>query len=172
MLRRLMFFGAGALISIIFLSLLGSENRLKSTFYSYVDYFNPEKRVVGQLLLSDSIIYINNDSSEIANFLEGSWVNHELTNKEDYPQIFVLDNLVEEITSRLTVHFYHKEDHKIEGRIKKYSKSVFQEIKTGITLSKRSYKSYYSLIGIFFLVMIPVILLVRKLIRKRRLQDE
>ena len=69
MLRRLMFFGAGALISIIFLS-LGPENRLKSTFYSYVDYFNPEKRVVDQLLLSDSIIYINNDSSEIANFLE------------------------------------------------------------------------------------------------------
>ena len=171
MLRRLKFFGVGALISIIFLS-LGPENRLKSTFYSYVDYFNPEKRVVGQLLLSDSIIYINNDSSEIANFLEGSWVNHELTNKENYPQIFVLDNLVEEITSRLTVHFYHKEEYKDEGEMKRYSKSVFQKIETGITLSKRSYKSYYSLIGIFFLVMIPVSLLVRKLIRKRRLQDE
>tara|TARA_B110000196_G_scaffold176620_1_gene151455 strand:+ start:55 stop:570 length:516 start_codon:yes stop_codon:yes gene_type:complete len=171
MLRRLKFFGAGALISIIFLS-LGPENRLKSTFYSYVDYFNPEKRVVDQLLLSDSIIYINNDSSEIANFLEGSWVNHELTNKEDYPQIFILDNLVEEITFRLTVHFYHKEEYKIEGKMKRYSKSVFQEIETGITLSKRSYKSYYYLIGIFFLVMIPVSLLVRKLIRKRRLQDE
>ena len=171
MLRRLKFFGAGALISIIFLS-LGPENRLKSTFYSYVDYFNPEKRVVDQLLLSDSIIYINNDSSEIANFLEGSWVNHELTNKEGYPQIFVLDNLVKEITSRLTVHFYHKEEYKVEGEMKRYNKSVFQEIETGITLSKRSYKSYYSLIGIFFLVMIPVSLLVRKLIRKRRLQDE
>ena len=167
MLRRLMFFGAGALISIIFVSLLGTENRLKSTFYSYVDYFNPEKRVVGQLLLSDSIIYINNDSSEIANFLEGSWVNHALTNKEGYPQIFVLDNLVEEILSRLTVHFYHKEEHKVERERKRYSKAVFQEIETGITLSKRSYKSYYSLIGIFFLIMIPVSLLVRKLIRKR-----
>ena len=166
MLRRLKFFGAGALISIIFLS-LGPENRLKSTFYSYVDYFNPEKRVVDQLLLSDSIIYINNDSSEIANFLEGSWVNHELTNKEDYPQIFILDNLVEEITSRLTVHFYHKEEYKVEGERKRYSKSIFQEIETGITLSKRSYKSYYFLIGIFFLIMIPVSLLVRKLIRKR-----
>ena len=171
MLRRLKFFGAGALISIIFLS-LGPENRLKSTFFSYVDYFNPEKRVVDQLLLSDSIIYINNDSSKIVNFLERSWVNHELTNKEGYPQIFVLDNLVEEITSRLTVHFYHKEEYKVEGEMKRYSKSVFKEIETGITLSKRSYKSYYSLIGIFFLVMIPVSLLVRKLIRKRRLQDE
>ena len=164
--RRLLFFGFGALISIFFLS-LGPENRLKSTFYAYVDYFNPEKRVVSQLLLSDDIIYTNNDSSEIANLLEGSWVNHELTNKENYPQIFVLDNLVKEIPSRLTVHFYNKEERKVEGEMKRYSKSVFQEIETGITLSKRSYKSYYSLIGIFFLIMIPVSLLVRKLIRKR-----
>ena len=49
MLRRLMFFGAGALISIIFLS-SGPENRLKSTFYSYVDYFNDGERVVGQMI--------------------------------------------------------------------------------------------------------------------------
>jgi len=164
--RRLLFFGFGALISIFFLS-MGPENRLKSTFYSYVDYFNPEKRVVGQLLLSDSIIYIKNDSSEIADFLEGSWINHELTNKEKYPQIFVLDNLVKEIPSRFKVYFYDKEEHKAEGEMKRYSKSVFQEIETGITLSKRSYQSYYSLIGIFFFIMIPVSLLVRKLIRKR-----
>jgi len=164
--RRLLFFGFGALISISFLS-MGPENRLKNTFYSYVDYFNPEKRVVNQLLLSDSIIYKNNDSSEIANLLEESWINHELTNKENYPQIFILDNLVEKIPSRLTVHFYHKEEYKTEGERKRYSKTIFQEIETGTTLSKRSYKSYYSLIGIFFLIMIPVSLLVRKLIRKR-----
>ena len=166
MTRRLLFFGAGALISIIFLS-MGPENRMKKVFNDYVDYFNPEKRVVDQLLLSDSIIYTNNDSSKIANLLEESWINHELTNKEKYPQIFVLDNLVEEIPSRLTVHFYHKEERKVELERKRYSKSVFKEIKTGITLSKRSYKSYYFLIGIFFLIMIPVSLLVRKLIRKR-----
>ena len=164
--RRLLFFGFGALISIFFLS-MGPENRLKSTFYSYVDYFNPEKRVVEQLLLSDSIIYANNDSSKIVNLLEESWINHELTNKETYPQIFVLDNSVEDIPSRLTVHFYHKEEYKVEREKKRYSKAVFQEIETGIALSKRSYKSYYSLIGIFFLIMIPVSLLVRKLIKKR-----
>ncbi|HIG31994.1 MAG TPA: hypothetical protein EYQ09_00925 [Flavobacteriales bacterium] len=164
--RRLLFFGFGALISISFLS-LGPENRLKSTFYEYVNYYNPEKRVVSQLLQKEhDIIYTNNDSSEIANFLEGSWVNHELTNKESYPQIFVLDNLVKEIPSRLKVRFYNKEERKSEGERKRYSKAVFQEIETGITLSKRSYKSYYSLIGIFFLIMIPVSLLVRKLIKK------
>ena len=165
--RRLLFFGFGALISISFLS-LGPENRLKSTFYEYGNYYNPEKRVVSQLLQKEhDIIYTNNDSSEIANFLEGSWVNHELTNKESYPQIFVLDNLVKGIPSRLKVRFYNKEERKSEGERKRYSKAVFQEIETGITLSKRSYKSYYSLIGIFFLIMIPVSLLVRKLIRKR-----
>jgi len=163
--RRLLLFGCGALISISALYFLDDNNRMKQTLYAYIDYFNPEKRVVGQLLLSDSIIYINNDSSKIANLLEESWVNHELTNKENYPQIFVLDNLVEEIPSRLTVHFYHKEEYKVELERKRYSKAIFQEIKTGVTLSKRSYKSYYSLIGIFFLIMIPVSLLVRKLIK-------
>ena len=166
--RRLLFFGFGALISISALYFLDDDsNRMKQTLYAYIDYFNPEKRVVGQLLLSDSIIYKNNDSSEIANLLEESWINHELTNKENYPQIFILDNLVEKIPSRLTVHFYHKEEYKTEGERKRYSKTIFQEIETGTTLSKRSYKSYYSLIGIFFLIMIPVSLLVRKLIRKR-----
>ena len=80
MLRRLKFFGAGALISILFLS-MGPENRMKDTFYAYIDYFNPEKRVVDQLLISDSIIYNDVSSVEIKNILEGAWVNHDLTNK-------------------------------------------------------------------------------------------
>ena len=165
--RRFLFFGFGALVSIFFLS-LGPENRLKSTFYENVDYFNADKRVVSQLLQKDHyIIYTKNDSSEIANFLEGSWVNHELTNKEKYPQIFVLDNLVKEIPSRIIVHFYNKEERMVDGEMKRYKKSIFQQIRTGINLSKRSYRSYYYLSAIFLLIMIPVSLLVRKLIRKR-----
>ena len=50
MFRRFKFFAAGALISILLLS-MGPENRLQDTFYAYVDYFNPEKRVVSQLSL-------------------------------------------------------------------------------------------------------------------------
>ncbi len=167
--RRLLFFACGALISISTLYFLDDDNnRMKQTICAYIDYFNPEKRVLSQLLLPEhDIIYTKNDSSEIANFLEGSWVNHELTNKENYPQIFVLDNLVKEIPSRLTVHFYDKEERKVELERKRYSKAIFKEIKKGITLSKRSYKSYYFITGIFFLIMIPVSLLVRKLIRKR-----
>ena len=43
--RRLLFFGFGALISIIFLS-MGPENRLKKTFYAYIDYFDMEEEGV------------------------------------------------------------------------------------------------------------------------------
>jgi len=171
MLRRLKFFAFGALISVIFLS-IGPENRMKNTFYAYVDYFNPDKRVTGQLLLADSIIYTNNTSNEIEDFMEGSWVNHELIDKKSYPKVFVLEKNDNEVPSRLKVDFYNKEERKIDGELKRYNKSVFYEIETNVTISERSFKSYYSLIGIFLLVMIPVSLLVRKLIRKRRLEDE
>ena len=43
MLRRLIFFGFGVFISIMFLS-MGPENRLKNTFYAYIDYFNINKK--------------------------------------------------------------------------------------------------------------------------------
>ena len=170
MLRRLKFFAFGALISVIFLS-IGPENRMKNTFYAYVNYFNPDKRVTSQLLLADSIIYTNNTSNEIEDFMEGSWVNHELIDKKSYPKVFVLEKNDNKVPSRLKVDFYNKEERKIDGEFKRYNKSVFYEIETNVTISERSFKSYYSLIGIFLLVMIPVSLLVRKLIR-RRLEDE
>ena len=91
MLRRLKFFFFGALISIIFLS-MGPENRMRNTFYSYVDYFNPEKRVVGQMIIADSINYSDYNASEIKKFYEQAWVNHELSDKNSTPQLFVLDN--------------------------------------------------------------------------------
>ena len=90
MLRRLKFFGAGALISIIFLS-MGPEHRIKKVFYDYVDYFNPEKRVIFQLSSADSTIYLNEiEELSLIKFYEGAWVNHELTDKNSYPKFFVL----------------------------------------------------------------------------------
>ena len=75
MIRRLVLFGFGALISIFFLS-LGPENRLKETFYAYIDYFNINKRVIYHLY-SDStnftsksecqLIYYNLDKSTLLN---------------------------------------------------------------------------------------------------------
>jgi hypothetical protein len=171
MLRRLKFFAFGALISVIFLS-IGPENRMKNTFYAYVDYFNPEKRVVGQMIIADSINHSDNNASEIKEFYEKAWVNHELSDKNSNPQLFVLDNNINEVNKRLTLHFYNNEERKIDGKLKSYTCVdiiTFEEVET---LSKRSYKSYFSLIGIFLLVMIPVALLVRNLIKKRRLEVE
>ena len=172
MLRRLKFFGAGALISILFLS-MGPENRMKDTFYAYIDYFNPEKRVVDQLLISDSIIYNDVSSVEIENILEGAWVNHDLTNKSSYPQFFVIENIIDEKNRRVSINFYDREERKDSvGDLKRYTKSEIISVEEISQISSRSYKSYYSLIGIFLVIMIPVSLLVRKLIRKRSLEDE
>tara|TARA_B110000459_G_scaffold38269_1_gene41210 strand:- start:296 stop:814 length:519 start_codon:yes stop_codon:yes gene_type:complete len=172
MLRRLKFFGAGALISILFLS-MGPENRMKDTFYAYIDYFNPEKRVVDQLLISDSIIYNGVSSVEIENILEGAWVNHDLTNKSSYPQFFVIENIIDEKNRRVSINFYDREERKDSGGdLKRYTKSEIISVEEISQISSRSYKSYFSLIGIFLVIMIPVSLLVRKLIRKRSLEDE
>ena len=172
MLRRLKFFGAGALISILFLS-MGPENRMKDTFYAYIDYFNPEKRVVEQLLISDSIIYNGVSLFEIENILEGAWVNHDLTNKSSYPQFFVIENIIDEKNMRVSINFYDREERKDSvGDLKRYTKSEIISVEEISQISSRSYKSYFSLIGIFLVIMIPVSLLVRKLIRKRSLEDE
>ena len=173
MLRRLKFFAAGALISILVLS-LGPDNRLKETIYAYVDYFNPEKRVISQLSISDSIIVFPEISEEdLYTIYKGAWVHHDLSDKDSYPQKFVLDNVVEGENVRLMVQFYDREEKKDSvGELKRYTKSEIISLEKGLELSKRSYKSYYSLIGMFLLIMVPVSLLVRRLIRKRRLEDE
>ena len=79
MLKRIVLFGFGALISIFFLS-LGPENRLKNTFYAYLDYFNLDKRVIYHLSKEDpffstksecQIVYYNLDKSKILSVLDG-----------------------------------------------------------------------------------------------------
>ena len=173
MFRRLKLFISGALISILILS-LGPENRLKNTFYAYVDYFNPEKRVISQLSISDSIVGVPEISEkDLQNIYNGPWVNHDLSDKVSYPQKFVLDNFIEGENVRLMVQFYDREERKESvGDLKRYTKTEIISLEKGVELSKRSYKSYYTLIGMFFLIMVPVSLLTRRLIRKRRLEDE
>ena len=182
MLRRLMFFGAGAIISIMVLSI--GDNRVKDTFVAYIDYFNPEKRVISQFLLADYKMYLdsNSNKSEINSFLNKAWINHGMTNKDSYPQVFVLDNVVGSQNQRLHCHYYDTEKRE-ETRydpeerdsiteLKRVSIVDFVKLEKDIPVSSRSYKSYFYLTGIFLLIMIPVSLLVRKLIKKIRLQDE
>lgn len=169
MLRRFKFFAAGALISILVLS-MGPENRLKQTFYAYVDYFNPEKRVVSQLSISDSIIIFPEIYQEdLDKIYKDAWVNNDLSDKDSYPQKFVLDNFIEGENVRLMLKFYDREERKDSiGAIKRYTKVEIISVEKGVELSNRSYKSYYSLIGMFLLIMVPVSLLTRRLIRKRK----
>ena len=95
--RRLLFFGFGALISIFFLS-MGPENRLKDTFFAYIDYFDMNQRVIshlypnttddeGNLLLIDpefsiqaecQLVYYNLTKKDLLSVLEDGEVNFEL----------------------------------------------------------------------------------------------
>ena len=55
MLRRLMVFGIGAIISILILSI--GNNKLSNTFIAYFDSYNLDKRVIRQFELADYKIY-------------------------------------------------------------------------------------------------------------------
>ena len=121
--RRLLFFGFGALISIFFLS-MGPENRLKDTFFAYVDYFNMDKRVIshlypnttddeGNVLLIDpefstqaecQLVYYNLTKEDLLSVLEDGKVNFELSDEDGEPcQYFVIENLVK--SNALSVNF-------------------------------------------------------------------
>ena len=98
-----MLFGFGALISIFFLS-LGPENRLKKTFYAYIDYFNVNKRVIYHLY-SDSthftaksgcqLVYYGLDKPTLLNVLDGGKVNFSKSEKDKEPcQIYMIENII------------------------------------------------------------------------------
>jgi hypothetical protein len=112
--RRLLFFGFGALISVFFLS-MGPENRLKKTFYAYLDYFDMDKRVIshlypnttddeGNVLLIDpefstqaecQLVYYNLTKKDLLSVLEDGEVNFELSDEDGEPcQYFVIENLI------------------------------------------------------------------------------
>ena len=112
--RRLLFFGFGSIISVFFLS-MGPENRLKNTFYDYIDYFDMNKRVIshlypnttddeGNLLLIKpefstlaecQLLYYNFTKEDLLSVLEDGEVNFELSDEDGEPcQYFVIENLV------------------------------------------------------------------------------
>jgi len=153
---------------------MGPENRLKDTFYAYIDYFNPEKRVISQFIISDSIfIFPEISQQELLSIYQGSWVNNDLSDKDSYPQKFVLDNIVDDKNFRIVVKFYDNEERKDSlGVLKRYTKSEIISLEKGVELSKRSYISYYSLLGMFLIIMVPVSILTRRMIKKRRLLED
>lgn len=121
MVKRIVLFGFGALISIFFLS-LGPENRLKNTFYAYLDYFNLDKRVIYHLSKGEpffstksecQIVYYNLDKSKILSVLDGGEVNFSKSNKKQDPcPVYVVENELED--NFIEVAFeYCSEDKKI-----------------------------------------------------------
>ena len=103
MLRRIILFGFGALISVFFLS-LGPENRLKKTFYAYVDYFNVDKRVIYHLNSDETffssksecqLVYYNLDKIELLSVLDGGEVNFSKSDKDRKPcQLSFVENMI------------------------------------------------------------------------------
>tara|TARA_B100000900_G_scaffold244915_1_gene208265 strand:+ start:1841 stop:2251 length:411 start_codon:yes stop_codon:yes gene_type:complete len=101
MIRRIILFGFGALVSIFFLS-LGPENRLKTTFYAYIDYFDIDKRVIYHLkkdgvLFSDKaecqILYFEINKLNILKVLDGGKVNFSKSDKKKKPcQLYLIEN--------------------------------------------------------------------------------
>ena len=101
MLKRILLFGFGALISIFFLS-MGPENRLKNTFYAYIDYFDIDKRVITHLYHDSTIfttisecqlVYYNLTKEDLLQVLDDGSVNFKLSDKDAEPcQYFVIEN--------------------------------------------------------------------------------
>lgn len=115
--RRLLLFGFGACISIFFLS-LGPENRLKDTFYAYLDYFDMDKRVISHLINDTTsltvkaqcqLVYYNISKETLLTVLNDGEVNFGLSDQDAEPcQYFVVEGLVGE--NNLLVEFefcYH-----------------------------------------------------------------
>ena len=115
--RRFLFFGIGALISIIFLS-LGPENRLKITFYDYIDYFSLDKRVIYHLENDSTtfstkaefqLVYYSLSKEDLLEVLEGGEVNFEKSQTKKKPcQYYVVENTINEMELSVTFEFCDK----------------------------------------------------------------
>ena len=132
--RRLLFFGFGALISVFFLS-MGPENRLKDTFFAYVDYFDMDKRVIshlypnttddeGNVLLIDpefstqaecQLVFYNLTKKDLLSVLEDGEVNFELSDEDGEPcQYYVIENSVKGIALSVTFELCYYNDKSVK----------------------------------------------------------
>ena len=102
--RRLLLFGFGAFVSIIFLS-LGPENRLSNTFYAYLDYFDMDKRVISHLKNDSTtfsiksecqLVYYDLTKESLLAVLDDGQVNFDLSEEDSEPcQYFFIENIID-----------------------------------------------------------------------------
>tara|TARA_B100000959_G_scaffold83434_1_gene88813 strand:+ start:10863 stop:11276 length:414 start_codon:yes stop_codon:yes gene_type:complete len=119
MVRRFLFFGIGVLISVILLS-MGPENRLKKTFYDYIDYFDMDKRVIYHLHNDSTtfstkaecqLVYYSLSKEDLLEVLEGGEVNFDLSEKDSEPcKYYVVENKINGMDFLVTFEFCNKED--------------------------------------------------------------
>ena len=113
MLRRILLFGFGVLLSIIIISSFSETNRLKETIFAYVNYFDIDKRVLYHLR-SDTIFssvktncllkYYGLTKKEVLLVLENGKVNFDKSQTEKTPcQNFVVEDYINQ--NFLSVHF-------------------------------------------------------------------
>jgi hypothetical protein len=124
MARRLLFFGFGALVSIFLLS-MGPENRLKDTFYAYMDYFDMDQRVITHLendsttfttMAECQLVYYNLSKEDILTVLDEGEVNFGLSDKDGDPcQYYVIDNTIngEDIAVKFELCYYNNKSVKV-----------------------------------------------------------
>jgi len=101
--KRILLFSFGAFVSIIFLS-MGPENRLKTTFYAYLDYFDMDKRVITHLINDSTnfsskaecqLVYYGINKKELLTVLENGEVDFELSNTDGEPcQNYLIRNTI------------------------------------------------------------------------------
>lgn len=132
--RRLLFFGFGALISIFFLS-MGPENRLKDTFYAYMNYFDMDKRVITHLYPNTTdfdgniiavptdftsqaecqLVYYNITKEEVLTVLEDGEVNFDLSDESGDPcQYYVVENTVKGFDLAVTFELCYYNDKSVK----------------------------------------------------------
>ena len=175
MLRRLKLFSFGAIISFI---IIFSNDRLKSNFLEYVDWGDANQWVINDLKYEfhenhDSDIsysdIVKNKLKEkkleidyLLQVLDGGWENRKERKelKEGF-KLFVIDNNVN--TEEMSVYFHFNE---------KKHMIIVDNFYLNEGISEKSFFSYFAIFLIFLIIMVPTSLLVRKLIRKRRLEDE
>ena len=129
-----MFFGFGALISVFFLS-MGPENRLKDTFYAYIDYFDMDKRVITHLypnttdndgnviaistdfttLAECQLVYYNMTKEDLLTVLEDGEVNFDLSEEDGEPcQYYVIENSVKGFDLAVTFELCYYDDKSVK----------------------------------------------------------
>ncbi len=176
MLRRFKVFSFGVLIGFI---IIFSNDRLRNNFLEYLDWSDSNMWVLKDLIYefrhnhdpditySDSVLSKLNDENQDTSYLSKvlgdgddvpfGWVNQKKSNLDLFPPIFVIENMVD--GEGLSVHFqYDESNHRV----------VIVDFYNDQEISEKSYTSRYLVVFIFLGVMVPILFLIRALIRKRR----